>query len=64
MQKYLLEEAFELAEPGPVHVIGGNHLAKATRPTRLEVLQPVDHLRQTGEAGGAGTLATSVPQPA
>ena len=28
-----LEEAFELAEPGQTHVVGGNHLAKATRPT-------------------------------
>jgi integrase len=28
-----LEEAFELAEPGQTHVIGGDHLAKATRPT-------------------------------
>lgn len=28
-----LEESFELAEPGQTHVIGGDHLAKATRPT-------------------------------
>lgn len=28
-----LEEARELAELGQTHVIGGNHLAKATRPT-------------------------------
>ncbi len=32
LRKYL-EEAFELAEPGQTHVIGGNHLAKAARPT-------------------------------
>jgi integrase len=32
LRKYL-EEAFELAEPGQTHVIGGDHLAKATRPT-------------------------------
>ncbi len=32
LRKYL-EEAFELAEPGQTHVIGGNHLAKARRPT-------------------------------
>ncbi len=28
-----LEEAFELAEPGQTHVIGGGHLAKANGPT-------------------------------
>ena len=28
-----LEEALELAEPGQTHVVGGNHLAKAMRPT-------------------------------
>jgi integrase len=28
-----LEEAFELAEPGQTHVIGGDHLAKASGPT-------------------------------
>ncbi len=28
-----LEEARELAEPGQTHVVGGNHLAKAARPT-------------------------------
>ncbi len=28
-----LEEAFELAEPGQTHVIGGDHLAKATKAT-------------------------------
>ncbi len=28
-----LEEARELSEPGQTHVIGGNHLAKAARPT-------------------------------
>jgi integrase len=28
-----LEEAFELAEPGQSHVVGGNHLAKANSPT-------------------------------
>src|SRR5262245_29483687 len=27
-----LEEAFELAEPGQTHVVGGNHLAKAQGP--------------------------------
>jgi hypothetical protein len=32
LRRYL-EEAFELAEPGQAHVIGGDHLAKATRPT-------------------------------
>jgi integrase len=32
LRRYL-EEAFELAEPGQTHVIGGDHLAKATRPT-------------------------------
>jgi len=32
LRKYL-EEAFELAEPGQTHVIGGDHLAKAARPT-------------------------------
>ncbi len=29
----LLEEAFELAEAGQTHVVGGNHLAKANGPT-------------------------------
>ena len=28
-----LEEAFELAEPGQTHVVGGDHLAKANGPT-------------------------------
>jgi integrase len=28
-----LEDAFELAEPGQTHVVGGNHLAKANGPT-------------------------------
>ena len=28
-----LSEAFELAEPGQTHVVGGNHLAKANGPT-------------------------------
>jgi integrase len=32
LRRYL-EEAFELAEPGQTHVVGGDHLAKASRPT-------------------------------
>jgi integrase len=28
-----LEEAYELAEPGQTHVVGGDHLAKANGPT-------------------------------
>lgn len=30
--RHFLEEAFELAQPGQTHVIGGNHLAKAQGP--------------------------------
>jgi hypothetical protein len=28
-----LEKAFELAEPGQTHVVGGDHLTKAAQPT-------------------------------
>ena len=31
--RLFLEEAFELAEEGQTHVVGGNHLAKANSPT-------------------------------
>ena len=48
-----LEDAFERAEPGRTHVVGGGHLTKTQGPNGLEELQPADIVREACEAGRA-----------